>query len=492
MIVAPRSLIARTALVVLIGLAAACIIVIMQTLRAGQAISPPPLAYRVPEIDTAAAAAHLSKALTFETVSFDDRSSMSALEALRTWLSETYPRFHAVAQRTLVADATLIYEWVGSDASLAPIVLMAHQDVVPVPEPERWTHPPFSGAIVDGAIWGRGALDNKGAVIALLEAAESLLMAGHTPERTIFFVFGHDEESNGAGARAAAEVLLERRVRAAFVLDEGSLSVTDNPLTGRPVTLIGIAEKGYLTLLLTVSAAGGHSNAPPPQTAVDTLAKAIIAIRSNPMPARYGGVTKAMLDAMAPDAPFMTRMAITNSWLFDRMLVAQMSANAATDAMLRTTIAPTMLQGSPKQNVLPSLATATINFRVLPGDTTKDVIAHVRDAIGDLPVQLTAVGPIYEPSAIAGTQSEGYRLISGVAQSLIDAPIAPTLVIGYTDSRNMRGVSSNIYRYTPILATLTDLPMVHGIDERISIENLTRMITFYQHVIVGGSARSLP
>jgi carboxypeptidase PM20D1 len=491
--VVSRTLIARTLAVLLLGLLLVAAIVLVRTVVAVKDRAPAkPLAYTVPDADTAVAVTHLSRALQFETVSFDDRSNASALESLRAWLMETYPRFHALARRTVVADATLIYEWVGSDSSLAPIVLMAHQDVVPVPEPERWKQPPFSGAVVDGFIWGRGALDDKSSLIAIMEAAESLVANGHVPQRTIYFVFGHDEESAGTGARAAGDVLEQRKIRAAFVLDEGSLSITDNPVTGQPVTLIAIAEKGYLTLELAVSAAGGHSNSPPPETAVDTLAKAIVAIRKSPMSTRYDGVTKAMLEAMAPDASLITRMTIANSWLFDRLIVGQLSANPATAAMLQTTVAPTMLQGSPKQNVLPSVATARINFRVLPGDTTDGVIAHVRKSLEGLPVTVTAVGLRTEPSAISSLQSAGYRLVSGIAQSLFDAPVVPTMSIGLTDSRSLRGITDDIYLFAPIRTRLGDLAMVHGIDERISTENLSRMVVFYQNVIVGGSAHTLP
>ena len=177
-----------------------------------------------------AAVTHLSTALRFETISYDDGSNAAAFESFRAWLVETYPRFHSVARRTVVGDGTLDLR-VDRAATLRcqPIVLMAHQDVVPVPQPERWRHPPFSGAIVDGAIWGRGALDDKSSLIAIMEAAESLIAAGHAPARSVIFVFGHDEESGGAGARAAAELLAGRGIKAAFVLDEGGLSLRDAP-----------------------------------------------------------------------------------------------------------------------------------------------------------------------------------------------------------------------------------------------------------------------
>ena len=483
---------ARVVAVLAIALALLLGIVLARTAAAGKAEPTTPLSYRVPAIDVAAATANMSAALRFATISPEDASDTQTLEDFRAWLAATYPRFHLIARRTVVRNATLVYEWAGTDASLPPIVLMAHQDVVPVPQPERWRHPPFSGEMAEGFIWGRGALDDKSSLIAILEAAESLIGAGHSPERGVIFVFGHDEESGGAGARAAAEWLASRAIKAAFVLDEGGLSLTDMPVTGGPATLIGVAEKGYVSLQLAVEAAGGHANAPGTRTAIDTLAQAIVAIRNNPFPADYAGVTRSMLDALAPHAPFVTRMAIVNSWLLEPVLIAQLAASPQAAATVQTTIAPTMLQGSPKQNVLPSVATATINLRILPGESIESVIAHVREALDDLPVTVTTVGPRIEPSPIASTRSGGYRLVSGLAAAMFDAPVAPLLIIGVTDSRHMTRVSDDIYRYSPLVLGPADFALAHGIDERISIENFGRMITYYQQVLVGGSARALP
>ncbi len=490
---APRSRLARSVAVLIVMVVPVLGIVLARTIAVSKAEPTTPLTYRVPAIDASAAAARASAALQFATISSEDGSDHTpALESFRAWLMTTYPRFHAIATRTVVGNGTLVYEWSGTDTSLQPIVLMAHQDVVPVSQPELWRYPPFSGAICEGFIWGRGALDDKTSLIAILEAAESLVAADYAPERGVIFVFGHDEESGGAGARAAAEWLASRAIKAEFVLDEGGLSLTSNPVTGGPATLIGVAEKGNVTLQLEVHATGGHSNAPGTRTAVDTLSQAIVAIRNSPFPADYAGVTRAMLEALAPHAPLMTRMAIANTWLFEPMLVHQLVASPQAAATLQTTIAPTMLQGSNKQNVLPSIAKATINLRILPGESIESVIAHVRDALGDLPVTVTRVGPSAEPSPIASTQSNGYRLVAGLAAATFDAPVAPLLVIGITDSRHMVVLSDDIYRYSPFLLGPEDIATAHGRDERISIENFGRMLRFYQQVLVGGSANELP
>jgi carboxypeptidase PM20D1 len=482
----------KTAAVLALTLAVIAAVVLTRTFVASKVTATTPLEYPVAALDASAAAERLSSALQFETISYDERSDAAAFENFRAWLVATYPRFHAVSRRTVIGGGTLIYEWTGLDPSLQPIVLMAHQDVVPVPQPERWAHPPFSGAIADGAIWGRGALDDKSALVAIVEAAESLIAAGHTPVRSVIFIFGHDEESGGAGARAAAESLASRNIKAAFVLDEGGVSLRDAPITKAPITLIGVAEKGYLTLQIEVKVAGGHSNAPGSRTAVDTLAQAIVAIRENSFEPTYEGVTRDTLEAMAPHAPFIARMAIANSWLLEPLLVHQLSATPQGAATLQTTIAPTMLQGSPKQNVLPSVATAAINFRIMPGETIDSVTAHVRESIGDLPVTVTAVGPRADPSPIASTQSSGYRLVSGLAAKMFDAPAVPLLMIGTTDSRHMSVLTDDIYRFTPVQLGAADTPIIHGIDERISIENFGYMLAFYQQVLIGGSAAELP
>ena len=487
-----RTLAARAFLALALTLAVLVAVALARTVVAGKPKAKAAIQFPVPALDVSAAASRLGTALRFETINYDDAPNTQAFESFRAWLIGTYPRFHASTLRTVVGEGTLIYEWRGTDDSLQPIVLMAHQDVVPVPQPERWRNPPFSGALADGAIWGRGALDDKGSLIAILEAAESLLAAGHAPARTILFVFGHDEETGGAGARAAAELLAGRGIRAAFVLDEGGLSLRDAPITKAPLTLIGVAEKGIVNLELQVKAAGGHSNAPGTQTAVDILASAIVAIRAQPFPARYTGVTRGMLEAMAPQAPFVARMAIANSWLFEPLLVQQVSATPQGAATLQTTIAPTMLQGSPRFNVLPSIATATINLRIMPGESIDSVIAHVRESLGDLPVTVTKVGWSTEPSPISSTQSAGYRLISGLAEEIFDAPIAPLLMIGASDSRHMTVLTDDIYRFSPILLDSGDMAIVHGFDERISVENFGRMLAFYQQVLVGGSAAALP
>jgi carboxypeptidase PM20D1 len=486
---------ARTvALVLILLMALAAGVIAVRTFLATNAPSVTPLSYQVPAVDLTPAANHLGEAIRFQTIGLDDQpmASASALEALRAWLVTTYPRFHATVTLTTVGGGTLVYEWSGTDDALQPVILMAHQDVVPALDSDPWTHPPYSGVLADGAVWGRGSIDNKASLVAIMEAAESLLAAGHTPERSLIFVFGHDEETTGSGAAAAAALLQDRGIRAEFVLDEGSLMVSDYPVTRSPVGLIGISEKGFATVTLTATAPGGHSSAPPARTAVDILAEAIIAVTGAPFPRRYEGPTRMMLEALAPNAPLLTRMAIANAWLFKPILVAQLAATPQGAAMLQTTIAPTMLQGSPKANVLASSATAMINLRIATGETVAGTLAHVRESVAPLGVTAELTGTSQEPAPVSSAASSGYRLVASVAASVFDMPIVPAPVIAATDSRSMSLITDAIYRFQPVVLSLEETGMLHGANEHIEIEEFGRMIGFFQSLMLASSERTLP
>jgi carboxypeptidase PM20D1 len=480
--------IARAALILLplLALLVAVLVALTMSVRAASIGTA-----QVPalQIDLARAAARLGEAIRIRTVTEQAESSQPALHELRDWLAASYPAFHAVAERTVTGGGTLVFEWKGSNTALRPIILMAHQDVVPEVAPERWTHPPFSGAVADGSIWGRGSIDDKGSLIAIMEAVEALVVAGHVPTRTLLLVFGHDEETSGSGAGAAAQWLASRGVQAEFVLDEGSLVIADHPITHGPVALIGISEKGYATVRITARGAAGHASMPPPQTAVATLARAIDAIMGSPFPMRYDGATRAMLETLAPEVPTLTRMAIANAWLFRPVLVKQIGATPQGAAVLHTTLAPTMLSAAPRENVLPTEASATFNLRIAPGDTVAGVMAHLRQAVGALPVTLALVGEGRDPSVVSPTDSFGFRLIAGAARAVFGTPVAPAPVVAATDSRHMAGLTRSIYRFQPLQLSLADTGMIHGIDEHLGMEALERMVRFYGTVVVAGTAR---
>lgn len=444
------------------------------------------LAPAVP-VDLDRASRNLAAAIRIRTVSHQDprENDPAEWERLHAWLQATYPAAHGAMTREVVAERTLIYTWPGAEPNLPPVLLMAHQDVVPVtPGTEGdWTHPPFDGAVDDSAVWGRGAIDDKGALVAIFEALETLAGQGFKPRRTIYVVSGHDEESGGAGARAAAEVLQQRGVRPEFVLDEGMAIVKDFPLLGRPVALIGVGEKGYATLRVTARAPGGHSSAPPPETGVEVLARAVLAITGNAFPLQFDGPGADMVRALAPEASPLVRMAVANEWLFRPLLIRQIAATPQGAATLHTTIAPTMLRGSPKENVLPQDATAWINYRIAPGTTAADVMQRAQEATRGMAVELAWERATYDPPPVSKTDTRAYRVLAALAQGDERYPVAPGLVTATTDSRSMAPLTDSIYRFAPIAATLDELKMVHGTNERMTLENLRRTVEFYTRLV---------
>jgi carboxypeptidase PM20D1 len=440
-------------------------------------------------IDASGAAQHLSQAVRFQTVSHQDaaQDDRSAWDAQRAWLVQTYPKLHAAATREIVGDGALIYTWKGSDPALDPIILMAHQDVVPVADEtlSQWQAQPFSGEIKDGAVWGRGSIDDKGSLVALMEAAEALAAQGFKPRRTILIVSGNNEEVMRpvGGAKAIADTLKARGVKAMFALDEGMAVITDYPVVKAPVALIGVAEKGYATLRVTARGEGGHSSSPPRETAAVVLSRAVVRISDHPFPMRFSGPMADTLRGLGDRLPLTAKMAVANDWLFGPLLVSQIAATPAGASGLHTTIAPTMLEGSPKENVLPTKATARINYRIQPGDTADSVMRRARAAVGDLPVELAWEGTPMDPSPISSTRSDAYRAIAALAQAASGAPVAPTLVTAGTDSRWLAPVARDVYRFQPIRFALKDIEMVHGVNEHLRIEDLHAMAEFYARLM---------
>ena len=263
------------ALLVLVLVLTAVVLERTFTFRSRQPAAAP---VAVEPLDTAALAQRLAGALRFKTVSYQDSTQFDAREftGFQAYLRATFPRVHAALKLEKVNGYGLLYEWTGSDPNLPPIILLAHQDVVPV-EPgteSRWTEPPFEGRIAGGYVWGRGALDDKGSLVGTLEAVEHIIAADAKPRRTVYLAFGYDEEVGGRrGAAHIAELLASRNVHPEFVLDEGG-ALTTGMVAGisAPVALVGIAEKGYVTVALTAQAEGGHSSMPPDETAVGMLA----------------------------------------------------------------------------------------------------------------------------------------------------------------------------------------------------------------------------
>lgn len=441
-----------------------------------------------PAVDAEAAARRLAAGLRFRTLSHFDPSRLDAAAflAYQELLAETYPAAHAALRRERVASHSLLYTWPGRDPEAAPLLLLAHQDVVPAAA-DAWTHPPFEGVIADGYVWGRGAMDDKGNLHAILEAVEHLARRGVAPRRTVLLAFGHDEEVGGEGAQAVAALLDERGVEPFFVLDEG-MAVVEEVLPGlqAPVALVGVAEKGYVSVELRVRGAGGHSSTPPPHTAVGILATAIHRLEREPMPARLEGASRQLFAYLASELPLPLRTAFANLWLFEPLVISRLEGNPATNAVVRTTTAPTMIEGSPKDNVLPSEAWAVVNFRILPGDTVEGVVEHVRRVVDDSRVEIAPIRTPREPSPVSDPGSAAFAALQRtIGSTFPEALVAPGLVLGGTDARHYHRVADDVFRFGPYVFGPGDLGRVHGIDERVSVAGHARAIRFYVQLLEG-------
>lgn len=436
------------------------------------------------EVDAGPIAAKLSEAIRFKTISRRkvENNDIPVFKAFLGWMEQTYHSAHAVMEREMIAELTPLFRWKGTDSAAQPILLTAHYDVVPVLSPDRWAQAPFGGDIADGFVWGRGALDDKAALIAMLEAVERLDATGFTPVRDIYFSFGHDEEVGGTGAAAVAAHLKSKGVQLDWTLDEGSM-VLDGVVPGLEPLLasINVAEKGYVTLELTARAPGGHSSLPPRDTAVGRLAKAIAKLQDNPVPGGLTGVSAAFFDKIGRNFPLLQRAVFANQWLFRPVLEGQLSKSAATDAMLRTTQAPTMLIGSPQENVLPQEAVAAINYRLHPRDTTESLIAHVRAVVDDEGIEIAPREGFWrEASAVSSHETEGFGQLSQTFREVFgELVVVPGLTIAGTDTKHYSTVADDSYRINPFIFTSEDIPRLHGVDERISVEAMGKAVQFY-------------
>jgi carboxypeptidase PM20D1 len=441
-------------------------------------------------VDQQGAATRLSEAIRFRTISnFENPDSdTEALRGLQAHILKNFPAFHAAAKREVIGGYSLLYTWEGSDPKTQPIALLAHQDVVPVaPGTEKdWLKPPYDGVIADGFIWGRGSWDDKGNLYSMLEAAEALAKQGFRPKRTIYFAFGHDEEVAGTrGAKVIAATLASRGIKLDFVIDEG-LIITEGIMKGldKPAALIGVAEKGYATLVLTAHATPGHSSMPPRDTAIGMMSAALVRLEDHRLPMQVDGAVAEMFDALAPEMRGFNRVVLSNLWLFKPLLLREFEKSGPTEAMTRTTTALTIFNAGDKDNVLPGNAAASVNFRLMPGDSQASVTDHVRRTISDDRISIEPFAGNAEPTPMSSTVSPAYQALNRTIREVFpDVVVAPGLMLAGTDSRHYTGVADNIFRFSPVHANSDDLKRFHGTNERLSIEGYADMIRFYRRLI---------
>lgn len=439
-----------------------------------------------------------SKAITFETVSWQDPSMMdsSQFEQFHEFLKETFPMMDSLLERQYINGYSILYKWQGKDANLKPVLLMAHQDVVPVDTAKLdvWEASPFSGEVSDGYIHGRGTQDVKCQVMEIHEAAEYLLGKGYQPKRTIYFAFGHDEEIGGEeGAKQIVNYLEGKGVQLDFLVDEGGTILHEVvPGVSKPVAVVGIAEKGYVSFELTVNETGGHSSMPPKETAIGILSKAIAKLEDNPYPVDITGVTGQMFDYVGPEMDFTMKMAMANRWLFSGMIASKLAEGNSGRATLHTTTAPTIFHSGTKENVLPTTAKAIINHRILPGNTIEYLLNRNKEIINDDRVEIKPVNEFdgAEASPVSDVNSESFKIVQRtISEVFPEVVVAPYLVVGATDSKHYQKITEDIYRFQPMRMDSEALERIHGNNEKHSVDNYKESVNFFIRLIENSTSR---
>jgi len=438
-----------------------------------------------------AAIQRLSDALKFRTISYQDSGKMDtgAFNGFHRFLKKSFPLIDSLLTLEKINDYSLLYKWQGTDNSLKPVLLMAHQDVVPVDSAtlKDWTFPPFEGVVKDGFIYGRGTLDIKSGIMSHLEAVEYLLKENYQTNRTVYLAYGHDEEIGGIqGALQIAKQLEQQNVELEYVLDEGgSIFSGIAPGINKPGAIIGIAEKGYVSLELTAAEEGGHSSMPPKQSAIGIVSAAIAKLETHPFPTKMEGAGAKLFDYVGPEMSFGMRLVFANRWLFSPVIESQLDKKNSTRAIMHTTTAVTIFKSGEKENMLPGRAKAVVNFRINPGDSVQGVIDYVKKVIHDDRIKITTTSQLPdEPSVVSDTESGSFKLLQKTTSQVFpDVLVAPYLVLGATDSKHYKNLTKNIFRFMPARLEDDDLKRFHGTDERISVENYKETISFYIQLI---------
>ncbi len=430
--------------------------------------------------------AKLQALVRIPTVSHRDPDlvDVAAFDEFVAELARQFPMLHKRLELTRVDTHGLLFHWAGRSAE-RPVVLMAHLDVVPVEEDAPWQHPPFGAEIHDGAVWGRGTLDDKGELVAICVAVENLLELGFTPEQDVWLSFGCNEEVSGTSAVLAVEELRRRGVEPWFVVDEGGAIASEAfPGVSAPVGVVGVTEKGVTSLELRVDGRGGHASTPKRNGPTVRLAKALTKLDRNQMAASVPEPTIELLRRMAPHAPRALRPLMANADKLRPVLTrALIAAGAEPAAMTRTTFAITTLSGSPALNVIASTAKAGVNIRIMVGDTVAGVLEHVRKTIGDDQVQVTVVEE-NEPSPVSPYDDEAFGLIeSTITEVFPDAVPAPYVMMAATDSRFFTRICSRVYRFAPFRMTKAQRESIHSYDEHLGVSAFVDGVRWYQLLI---------
>jgi carboxypeptidase PM20D1 len=430
-----------------------------------------------------------SQFIQLKTITFNELShiDMNEHRKVEEYFRDNFPLSSKILNLEKLNDFAYVFHWQGKDTSKKPVLFMAHFDVVPVQD-EGWDFPPFCGEVKNGHILGRGTLDTKNSLIGILESAEQLISDGFTPEATIYFAFGGDEEVMGLqGAVKIVEYFQKQNISFDWVLDEGSLIAKNMiSMTDKDLALIGIAEKGFANVRILANGTPGHASMPPDHTAAGLIAKAVYKLEEAPFPVHLTKTVRSFLKSLIPFVSFPLAVVFSNLWFFAPVVKLIFLKSPSTAAMIRTTQAATMLNGSKKDNILPDKAEAIINVRILPGETKLDVLKRMKKVI-DAPlvtVSFTNEKDASNPVKESGIGTDGFLKIKETVKLIYpEVIVSPFLVTATTDSRHYKDITDNIYRFVPMVLNSEDLKKIHGFDESISIENYTGIINFFTELM---------
>ncbi|MBR0112716.1 MAG: M20/M25/M40 family metallo-hydrolase [Clostridia bacterium] len=457
---------------------------------------PEKVDYGTPEnenVDVQRAMDHLSEAISIPTVSYPEKEKVdfTQFDKFHAFLERAFPLIHKTLEKEVVEEASLLYHWKGTNSALDPIALIAHQDVVPISEGTEgdWTHPPFSGYNDGEFIWGRGALDMKNHLMGVMEAVETLLEEGFTPERDVYLCFGQDEEvvaNETGGAKAMMEVLKSRGIHLDSLIDEGGAILPINikgVLENKNLVGVGIAEKGYCDIEVSLDAKGGHSSQPPKHTALGRLADVIKDLENNQFSSELMPFIPELFSEIGKRCTYPVRLVTCNLNYMKPLIKQIMKQIPPAASLVRTTTGVTMAQGSPAANVLPQKASVIVNFRMMPGVTIDDVVKHIHSVVRNKNISVEIL-KAKEASKFSPTDSDSFRIIKKICmQDDENNIVAPYLVMGGTDACNYEPVCENIYRYSPYKAGVDLLLCTHGTNERIPCESIGPGVAFFKRYI---------
>ena len=455
-------------------------VVLIRTLRFTPKAQPPVSEEKV-EFDRDGAVNALAELVKCKTVSYNDKTleDDAEFEKLEALLPRLYPNVFAACTLQKFPQRAMLFRWPGKHDD-APSVMMAHYDVVPVDE-NGWEKPPFEAIIENGVMWGRGTLDTKVTFNGILSAAENLIGQGFVPENDIYFAFSGGEEINGDGAPTIVKWFESNGIQPALVVDEGG-AVVENVFPGvkAPCGLIGIAEKGMINAEFSTASGGGHASAPKPHTPVGVLAAACKKVEDHPFKAHIEGPASQMFDTLGRHSTFLYRMIFANMWCFGWVidLLGKLSGGEM-NALVRTTVAFTQMEGSTARNVIPTEARMVANMRLNPKDTVESAIAYLQKTVGDEKVKVSALES-FQPSPVSETNCPAYdKVAAAVAETWRGCIVSPYLMVQCSDSRHYRDISNHVYRFSAMDLTAEERSTIHGNNERIRLETAFRAVEFF-------------